>query len=110
MSASLKGHLGKLLGCAAALAPLALMVHLVLAATSEGVGSCWIVSFEEQTVKEQLKIPEGFSVVAIVSLGYPEDSRDYVGSILHFFRPKKGLSEIAFTEEFGRPLRGDAPK
>ena len=82
--------------------------HLVLAATSEGVGSCWIVSFEEQTVKELLKIPERFSVVAIVSLGYPEDSRDFVGSILHFFRPKKGLSEIAFTEEFERPLRGDA--
>ncbi len=83
--------------------------HIVLAATSEGLGSCWIVSYDEETVKRLLKIPDRFSVVAIVSLGYPADSGDLVGSFLHFFRPKKRLLEIAFAEEFGRPLTGDAP-
>ncbi len=84
--------------------------HIVLAATSVGLGSCWIVSYDEETVKGLLKIPDRFSVVAIVSLGYPVDSGDFVGSFLHFFRPKKRLLEIAFAEEFGRSLTRDAPR
>lgn len=83
--------------------------HIVLAATSEGLGSCWIVSYDEETVKGLLKIPDGFRVVAIVSLGYPAGGGDLMGSFLHFFRPKKGLLEIAFAEEFGRSMTGDAP-
>lgn len=81
--------------------------HLVLAATSEGLGTCWVVSFKEQTVRELLKIPEGFSVVALLSVGYPSEKRDLMGSILHFFRPKKRLNEIAFLEEFGEPFEED---
>lgn len=83
--------------------------HIVLAATSEGLGSCWIVSYDEETVRSLLGIPSKFSVVAVVSLGYPADQRDFAGSLLHFFRPKKKLGEIAFAEEFGRSLTGDAP-
>jgi len=79
--------------------------HVVLAATAEGLGSCWVVSFDEMTVRELLKIPQAFQVVAIVSIGYPMDERDFLGSILHFFRPKKELSEIAFMEEFGNQYR-----
>ena len=83
--------------------------HIVLAATSEGLGTCWIVSFNEQTVKELLKIPERFKVVALVSIGYPAAERDLVSSFLHFFRPKKKLNEIAYLEEFGKPLEKVAP-
>ena len=83
--------------------------HIVLAATSEGLGTCWIVSFNEQTVKELLKIPERFKVVALVSIGYPAAERDLAGSFLHFFRPKKKLNEIAYLEEFGKPLEKVAP-
>jgi nitroreductase len=79
--------------------------HVVLAATAEGLGSCWVVSFDEQTVRELLKVPEGFRVVAIASIGYPAEDRDFLGSILHFFRPKKELSEIAFLEEFGNKFQ-----
>jgi len=78
--------------------------HVVLAATAEGLGSCWVVSFDERTVRELLKIPEGFRVVAIASIGYPAENRDFLGSILHFFRPKKELKEIAYLEEFGKPF------
>ncbi len=78
--------------------------HVVLAATAEGLGTCWVVSFDERMVKELLKIPEGFRVVAIVSIGYPAEERDFLGSILHFLRPKKKLNEIAYREEFGKPF------
>lgn len=78
--------------------------HIVLAATSEGLGTCWVVSFNERTVRELLRIPERFRVVAIVSVGYPAEESDLLSSFLHFFRPKKRLEEIAYLEEFDIPL------
>jgi len=47
--------------------------HLVLAATSEGLGTCWIGGFSEEKVREVLSIPELIRVVAMTPLGYPAD-------------------------------------
>jgi nitroreductase len=47
--------------------------NMVLAAWSLGVGSCWVGSFNDQKVKELLKIPVDWKVVALVSLGYPAE-------------------------------------
>ncbi|MFB0543155.1 MAG: nitroreductase family protein [Candidatus Bathyarchaeia archaeon] len=79
--------------------------HLVLTATSEGLGTCWIGSFNEEDLKEMLKIPDKFKVVALVSIGYPAKSRTLMSTFLHLFRPRKKLEEIAYLEEYGRPLR-----
>lgn len=83
--------------------------HLVLAATSEGLGSCWIGSFDEEELREMLGIPGRFSVVALVSIGFPEERRDLGRSFLHFFRSTKRLDEIAFQEAYGRPLGSEEP-
>lgn len=48
--------------------------NMVLAAWSLGVGSCWIGSFNEQKVKDALKIPQDWKVVALISLGYPGET------------------------------------
>jgi len=48
--------------------------NMILAAWSFGVGSCWIGSFNEQKVKDLLKIPKDWKVVALVSLGYPAET------------------------------------
>lgn len=47
---------------------------MVLAAWSLGVGSCWIGSFKEQKIKDSLKIPQDWKVVALVTLGYPAET------------------------------------
>jgi nitroreductase len=47
---------------------------MVLAAWSLGVGSCWIGSFNEQKIKELLKIPEDWKIVALVTFGYPAET------------------------------------
>ena len=78
--------------------------NLVLTATSEGLGTCWIGSFNEEDLKEMLKIPEGFKVVALVSVGYHAKSRNLISTSLHLFRPRKKLKEIAYSEEYGKPL------
>jgi nitroreductase len=45
--------------------------HMTLAATAEGLGTCWIGAFYENKVKEILGIPAAIRVVALLPLGYP---------------------------------------
>ena len=47
--------------------------NMVIAAWALGVGSCWIGSFNEKKVKELLKIPERWKVVALLTFGYPSE-------------------------------------
>ena len=47
--------------------------NMVIAAWALGVGSCWIGSFDEKKVKELLKIPERWKVVALLTFGYPSE-------------------------------------
>ncbi len=49
------------------------MDHLSLAAAAEGLGTCWIGSFDEATVKQALGIPAAVRVVQLMPLGYPAD-------------------------------------
>lgn len=49
------------------------MDHLILAATSLGLGTCWIAAFKEEKVKEILGIPPDVRVVALTPLGYPDE-------------------------------------
>ena len=45
--------------------------HIALQAVREGLGTCWIGSFDELKAKKVLNIPENFRVVELMSLGYP---------------------------------------
>lgn len=49
------------------------MQNMVIAAWTLGVGSCWIGSFSEKKVKQLLKIPDKWKVVALITLGYPAE-------------------------------------
>jgi nitroreductase len=67
--------------------------HLVLAATAEGLGTCWIGAFPEEVVKKVLDVPKNLKVVAITPLGFPDDSPRE--------RSRKPLDEIAFYDSYG---------
>ena len=66
--------------------------HLTLAAVSEGLGTCWIGSFESEQVKQILGIPQEIIVVGLLPLGYPQDpaikekSRLKLAEIVHYER------------------------
>ena len=47
--------------------------NMVLAAWSLGVGSWWVGSFNEQKIKELLKVPDKWKIVALVTFGYPDE-------------------------------------
>lgn len=66
--------------------------HMSLAATAEGLGSCWIGAFQEDKVKEILHIPEKIRVVAMLILGYPAESPAA--------RPRRKLDEIVVYDKW----------
>jgi nitroreductase len=78
--------------------------NMVLAATGEGVGSCWIGSFRQETIRELLKIPDQFQVVALLALGYAKDGVDLTRLAARVIRPTKALEQVTASEEFDQPL------
>jgi nitroreductase len=66
--------------------------HLMLQAQAEGLGTCWIGAFDENTVKQILGVPPGVKVLALTPLGYPAESpRD---------RGRKNLEAIVSYEKY----------
>jgi nitroreductase len=50
------------------------MDHLILAAASLGLGTCWIAAFDEVAAREVLQLPADWDPVAFTPLGYPADN------------------------------------
>ena len=48
------------------------MDHLILAASAEGLGTCWIAAFKPDIVREVLEIPYDLDPLILTPLGYPE--------------------------------------
>ena len=68
---------GRIMRCGQAAYPIDLAIamdHLSLAAVAEGLGTCWIGSFDEAVVKQILGIPAAIRVVQLMPLGYPADT------------------------------------
>ena len=76
------------------------MQQMVLAATAEGLGTCWIGDFDEKTVQSLLKIPEKYNVVCLLAMGYPREKFDLTSSLMRT-RSRKNLENIFSFEEFG---------
>jgi nitroreductase len=49
------------------------MDHMVLTATSLGLGTCWIAAFDPDAAREVLGLPPGVSPILFTPLGYPAD-------------------------------------
>lgn len=68
------------------------MEHIALSAVEEGLGTCWVGGFSQKEVKEVLKIPEKYKVVALMPLGFPADKPAS--------KIRKDLEEITCYENF----------
>ncbi len=68
--------------------------HMVMAATDEGLGTCWIALFEQDDIKPVLNVPSHCYVVAIITVGYSNEKPEP--------RPRKPLSDIASWNSFDR--------
>ena len=84
------------------------MEHLALAATAEGLGTCWIGAFDQDQVREVLGIPESAKVVELMTLGYPAGSpRSKTASRSARSSATTGGSE---GRRLGQDARGTGPK
>ncbi|MDW5550380.1 nitroreductase family protein [Methanosarcina sp.] len=66
--------------------------HIVLEAVELGLGTCWIGAFNEDEVKRLLRIPQDKKVVALLTVGIPDESPTA--------RPRKTLEEIVSYNEY----------
>lgn len=69
--------------------------HLTLAARAEGLGTCWVGSFDNAAIKQFLKVPDDFQVVALTPVGYPE------GAPFVKVSNRMPLAEITCEETWG---------
>jgi nitroreductase len=78
------------------------MEHLVLGATDQGIGTCWIGGFDEAKVKKTLQIPENIKVVALTPLGYPAalSMRSKLVLSSSGAEKRKSLEEIVHKEKW----------
>ncbi|MFC2017307.1 nitroreductase family protein [Chloroflexota bacterium] len=80
-------------GVPAHLVDLAIAVdHMTLAAVEQELGTCWIGGFDQEDVKDILKIPENYRVVALLTLGFPRATGKA--------KIRKPLEEIVCYETF----------
>lgn len=69
------------------------MENLALAAHALGLGTVHVGSFDHKKVENILGVPEGFCVVEMAPLGYPDGEPRGIS--------RKELTEIVFKEKFG---------
>jgi nitroreductase len=66
--------------------------NILLTAYSLGLGACWIGAFNEDELKEALNAPEGIRPVAIIPVGYSNETPSQTG--------RRPLSQIVHHENF----------
>jgi len=77
------------------------MQQMIIAATAEGLGTCWIGSFYEDRVRKALKVPEELKIVAMLAVGYTREKMDLTAKVVRS-RNRKKMDEIMSYEEFGK--------
>jgi nitroreductase len=70
--------------------------HMILAATDEGLGTCWVGWFEHDVAERILGIGHGKKAVILIPIGYADETPDA--------RPRKPLSELIMTDRYGQRL------
>ncbi len=78
--------------------------NMILTATSEGLGTCCVGSFDEKEVKKTVKAPDNFEVLLLLAVGYSRKKLDLSSKLMHLGRSRKTLSEVASEETFEKSL------
>lgn len=71
--------------------------NMMTMATNLGLGTCWIGAFDERKVKEILEIPDNIEVIALLTLGYPDEKTE--------IPPRVELEKIVHWESWSNVKR-----
>lgn len=47
--------------------------HLCLAATEQGLGTCWVCNFDTERCRQVMQLPEELEPIALIPIGYPSE-------------------------------------
>jgi nitroreductase len=72
--------------------------YVTLAATAEGLGTCWINNYDEERVRVVLKVPEQYALVCLMTLGYAAEEPAA--------RSRASLASLRFNEIVKPPGNG----
>ncbi|HWQ41902.1 MAG TPA: nitroreductase family protein, partial [Desulfosporosinus sp.] len=64
--------------------------HITLRAVDLGLGTCWIMMFDQEKVKQILELGENYNVVALLPVGYPDQKPNA--------RPRIELNQLLIKE------------
>jgi nitroreductase len=70
--------------------------NILLSATYEGIGCCWIGSINRVKLMEILKVPENYEIDSVIALGYPDEEsviEEYKGSV-KYWKDEKGIMHV----------------
>ena len=84
--------------------------NLALQATSLGFAVHFMAGFDEKKARELFRIPEGFTPMAMIAVGYPGDPDELPPKLRareRAPRQRKPIEEIAFAGRWDRPFGRD---
>lgn len=70
--------------------------YMMLAAQNEGIGTCWVMHFNPDAMREAFNIPENIEPSSLLVMGYPAEDAKPLD--LHF--KTRPMEEIVFHDEF----------
>ncbi|HOO55510.1 MAG TPA: nitroreductase family protein [bacterium] len=70
--------------------------NMLLAALEEGLGSCWIRSFDREKIAELLNVPESMELDSVIALGKPAESpiTEIMRESGKYWRDERGLMHV----------------
>jgi len=71
--------------------------RLRLAATAEGLGTNWLIEFNEEKVRHVLNVPEGIHPIAVIPIGFPAEGN---GGAIPVEDGRKSTDEIVGWDEY----------
>lgn len=74
--------------------------HMILAATSIGLGTCWVMGFYEGRVREVYDIPDNYVPVCLLPIGYPAEDARWQPGVLRWHDDRVPLDSTVFYNTF----------
>jgi len=75
--------------------------HMILAATDEGLGTCWVAWFERDVAERILGIGDGRKASMLVPIGYADETPEVP--------PRKPLADLIMLDRYGQRLGSAGP-
>jgi len=71
--------------------------NMLLAAHSQGIGSCWVGAFDNQALKKALSIPDAVEPQAVLCFGYADETVP--------LPPRYTVENIVYLERYGNRVK-----